>query len=140
MIFSLTQLKSFTNTAFILVTAAEEEEESRLLRTCCHVGGMPRPQKGRTRSFGVFYIYIYIYLFIYYFFLFLFFFLLEKALIGKCILILSLDFCRCRASASSVSLCQFCQNTLRWKYNLKWQPHFGLYFHFQNIASSLFET
>ena len=53
MIFSLTQLKSFTNTAFILVKAAEEEEESRLLRTCCHVGGMPRPQKGRTQSSGL---------------------------------------------------------------------------------------
>ena len=31
MIFSLTQLKSFTNTVFILVKAAEEEEEIRLL-------------------------------------------------------------------------------------------------------------
>lgn len=53
MIFSLTQLKSFTNTAFILVKAAEEEEESRLLRTCCYVGGMPRPQKGRMQSSGL---------------------------------------------------------------------------------------
>lgn len=53
MIFSLTQLKSFTNTVFILVKAAEEEEEIRLLWACCYVGGMPRPQKGRTQSSGL---------------------------------------------------------------------------------------
>lgn len=35
--------------------------------------------------------------------------------------------------------CQFCQNTLSWKFNLKWQPHFRLYFHFQSIPSSRFE-
>lgn len=50
MIFSLTQLKSFTNTIFILVKVAEEEAESRRLRTCCYVGGMPKPQKVRTQS------------------------------------------------------------------------------------------
>ena len=50
MTFSLTQLKSFTNTVFILVKVAEEEAEGRLLRTCCYVGGMPKPQKGRTQS------------------------------------------------------------------------------------------
>lgn len=53
MIFSLTQLKSFTNTVFILVKAAEEEEEIRLLWACCYVGGMPRPQKGRPQSSGL---------------------------------------------------------------------------------------
>ena len=50
MTFSLTQLKSFTNTVFILVKVAKEEAESRLLQTCCYVGGMPKPQKGRTQS------------------------------------------------------------------------------------------
>lgn len=45
--FSLTQLKSFTNTVFILVKAAEEEEEIRL---CEHAASVGRDAQASERQ------------------------------------------------------------------------------------------